>query len=204
MKNKHSDGPEVEVKQPNINISEPIDKPSLRAIPTDSVLTLENYASFLDLSEEAVWLMVRSGTLYSRYKGDELYVSQSPIPVEASTEKTHSFSQSPVIENTQRLVRELVIKDKPKGSDEMALLIDHLSLAKEENREILELTRQSMAQMNEMTKKIVDMKDKLLDSQDGKISLLEEKLENESKQIKALRQTVEDLEILAATLSEQR
>ena len=187
----------------------------LSAIAVDSVLKLEDYAKFMDLTEQAVWLMVRSGNLYSRYRDDQLYVSESPIaelpvpvakPSEAmklkNTDLESQFDQKlEHFETSQRLVKELVIRNTEQPSDEIALLIDHLSLSKEENREVLNLAKQSIAQMTEMTEKVVAMKDTLIASKQKQIELLEEKLNLESEKINKLKQNIEDMEMLTRTLA---
>jgi hypothetical protein len=84
---------------------------------------------------------------------------------------------------------------------EVALLIDHLSLAKEENREILNFAQQSLAQVREITSQIVSSKDELLRLREEKIQLLEEKLARNLHELKKLSQEKEDLEMLTMELT---
>ena len=88
-------------------------------------------------------------------------------------------------------------------SPEMALLLDHLSLAKEENREILRLTQDSIRKVTELTDSIVEMKDALIEAKQTQILTLKEQLDAKDREIRKLLQQREDLEMLARTMAEQ-
>ncbi len=83
---------------------------------------------------------------------------------------------------------------------ELALLLDHLSLAKEENREILKMTQESIRKVTELTDTIVEMKDTVIDAKETQIIFLKDQLETREKEIRKLMQQKEDLEILAQTI----
>lgn len=83
---------------------------------------------------------------------------------------------------------------------EIALLLDHLSLAKEENREILKMTQESIRKVTELTDTIVEMKDSVIDAKEAQIMFLKDQLDNKEKEIRKLLQQKEDLEILAQTI----
>ena len=84
---------------------------------------------------------------------------------------------------------------------EVALLLDHLSLAKEENKEILQMAQKSLDQVKEITREIVATKDSLLEAKEEKIKLLEEKLAAKDKDLNKTKQSLEDLEMLTRTLT---
>jgi hypothetical protein len=83
---------------------------------------------------------------------------------------------------------------------ELALLLDHLSLAKEENREILKMTQESIRKVTELTDTIVEMKDTVIEAKETQIMFLKDQLETREKEIRKLMQQKEDLEILAQTI----
>ncbi len=83
---------------------------------------------------------------------------------------------------------------------ELALLLDHLSLAKEENREILKMTQESIRKVTELTDTIVEMKDTVIEAKETQIMFLRDQLETREKEIRKLMQQKEDLEILAQTI----
>ena len=89
------------------------------------------------------------------------------------------------------------------SSPEMALLLDHLSLAKEENREILRLTQHSIQKVTELTDKIVEMKDTVIEAKDAQILALMQQLDAKEERIKKLAGQNEDLEMLARTLADE-
>lgn len=96
--------------------------------------------------------------------------------------------------------RYLPVASERIGSTEIALLLDHLSLAKEENREILKMTQESIRKVTELTDTIVEMKDSLLDARETQILFLKDQLDGREKEIRKLKQQKEDLEILAQTI----
>lgn len=83
---------------------------------------------------------------------------------------------------------------------EIALLLDHLSLAKEENKEILAMAQSSLAQVREITQQIISAKDDLLTAKEEKIKALEEKLLLKDQELNSTKQNLEDLEMLSQTL----
>jgi hypothetical protein len=88
-------------------------------------------------------------------------------------------------------------------STELALLIDHLSLSKDENREILRLAQESIRKITELSDTLVAMKDAVIEAKSTQIDSLKELLALRDKEIKTLQKSNEDLEILARTMSRQ-
>ena len=88
-------------------------------------------------------------------------------------------------------------------STELALLIDHLSLSKDENREILRLAQESIRKITELSDTLVAMKDAVIEAKSTQIDSLKELLALRDKEIKTLQKSNEDLEILARTVSRQ-
>jgi pilus assembly protein TadC len=88
----------------------------------------------------------------------------------------------------------------PSDRQEVALLIDHLSLAKEENREILRLTHESMSRLSEMTDKMLDMKDSIISSKDEQMQILKQRLAEQTEQLRQVLREKEDLETLTEAL----
>lgn len=86
------------------------------------------------------------------------------------------------------------------SNTEIALLLDHLSLAKEENREILKMTQESIRKVTELTDTIVEMKDTVIEAKESQILFLKDQLDTKEKEIRKLLQQKEDLEILAQTI----
>lgn len=88
-------------------------------------------------------------------------------------------------------------------STELALLIDHLSLSKDENKEILRLAQESIRKITELSDTLVAMKDAVIEAKSTQIDSLKELLALRDKEIKTLQKSNEDLEILARTVSRQ-
>lgn len=94
----------------------------------------------------------------------------------------------------------LALTGERAGSPELALLLDHLSLAKEENREILKMTQESIRKVSELSDTIVEMKDAVIEAKDAQINALREQLQMRDRALKELRQHNEDLEMLTRTV----
>lgn len=89
------------------------------------------------------------------------------------------------------------------ASTELALLIDHLSLSKDENREILRLAQNSIRKITELSDTLVEMKDTVIEAKDTQIEALKERLSLQELQILKLKKSNEDLETLARAMSAQ-
>jgi chromosome segregation ATPase len=81
---------------------------------------------------------------------------------------------------------------------EMALFIDHLSLAKEENKDILRLTQDSINRITQLSESVISLKDELLKARDTEIQALKKRLQSKNLTIRRLRQELEDLSMLAS------
>ncbi len=100
-------------------------------------------------------------------------------------------------------------------SPEVALLLDHLSLAKEENREVLRLAQESIQSMTAMTERVMLAKDQLLGEKDRllnhkdqlieerrlQMETLRERVQYQEQQLRKARQDLEDMETLTRTLA---
>jgi hypothetical protein len=117
--------------------------------------------------------------------------SDEPEILKDSERTFHGASSSPQV---------LPVATERVTNTELALLLDHLSLAKEENREILKMTQESIRKVTELTDTIVEMKDTVIDAKETQIMFLKDQLETREKEIRKLMQQKEDLEILAQTI----
>ena len=97
----------------------------------------------------------------------------------------------------------LEVQDNKAIHPEIALLLDHLSLAKEENREIIKLTQDALTRVSTMTDTMIKMKDQLIGAKDEQLMSMKDILAHRDIEIRKLKQEREDLEMLARTLAEQ-
>jgi hypothetical protein len=95
----------------------------------------------------------------------------------------------------------LTLTGERTSAPEMALLLDHLSLAKEENREILRMTQESIRKVTELSDTIVEMKDTVIEAKEAEVLALREQLAARESEIRRLRQQNEDLETLARAMA---
>ena len=85
---------------------------------------------------------------------------------------------------------------------EIALLLDHLSLAKEENKDILKLTQEAISQITSMTTSMLSLKEELLTAKEDQLKIYKQQMNEKELQLNKLKQEVEDLKMLTKLLSQ--
>lgn len=159
---------------------------------------LQRFAAARGLDEQDVWTRIRNGELIGRSFGGKLYINEPNEMGELSA----AVDELPPLPEEADLADEQHLVPSVPQSTEMALLLDHLSIAKEENREILRLSQDSISRVTHMADTIVAMKDDLLKAKDEQIDGLREKVKSREVEIARLKQELEDLKMLAMTLSQ--
>jgi hypothetical protein len=150
------------------------------------------------LSEAEVWRRLRAGELLGRSeKGRLMVLDDGRGDLEAGDLPPLPGQSTPLLDAA------LTVGQAAGASSEMALLLDHLSLAKEENREILKMTQDAIRKVTELTDSVVTMKNAVIESKDSQIDALREQLAAREQRIKALLQKNEDLEMLARALADR-
>ena len=171
-----------------------------------------------------VWEQIKKGKILAREINGEIYILPQTQASSASSLDVREGAIAGQLTTEDKEVIETLIGDKntPKAelpslpkktggylglngnnseSPEVALLLDHLSIAKEENQEILKMAQKSLEQVKEITREIVSAKDEVIQTKEEKIKLLEEKLLQKDNDLNKTRQKLEDLEMLTKTLS---
>ncbi len=192
---------------PQVSSIDPRDVLFVGPVVTDEIdgLELSDAADMLGVSVDEVWRRIRNGVLLARTeKGkvlvytDQAFSGQNdhlpPPPDLTPTNQGYGAIRDLAFELPRT---ELAVS---RHSQEIALLIDHLSLAKEENREILRLTQDSMARLTQMTDAMMDMKDSIIASKEEQMSILKERLAEESANLLCALKEKEDLETLTQAL----
>jgi hypothetical protein len=158
--------------------------------------TLENFCKNSNRAPIEVWEDIRAGKIEAREIGGEVFIivqNKRVVGAEFDPEELPSL---------WREDRHFLSLSGASGKNpEVALLIDHLSLAKEENREILAFAQKSLEQVREITTQIVTAKDELLRVKEEKISLLEKRISQLDSSMRQLSQEKEDLEMLTKALT---
>jgi len=177
-------------------------------------MELSKAARHLGVSIDEIWRRVRNGKLVARtdrgqvmvYTDASTVVTMEGLPTlpnSTAREWTKSASNSDDSKLVDTEYNQIsVLSERVSSSDrqEVALLIDHLSLAKEENREILRLTHESMSRLSEMTDKMLDMKDSIISSKDEQMQILKQRLAEQTEQLRQVLREKEDLETLTEAL----
>ncbi len=195
------------------------------AVPANDELDIDQYAHAHSISKAEVWNLIKQGKLVGRQVRGKILIQTEGIRAEEfeNIEKNSnypaeisiaSYGQSTPSMQTIRLPELKLSGDQP---TELALLLDHLSLIKDENREILRMAQESISKISEMAEQVVLAKDDVirerdqrlkeqslrLDLQSDQIELLKHKLTGQESDILDLKRNVEDLETLTRTLSSE-
>jgi hypothetical protein len=184
-----------------------IPAPSAPGTGTEDGLQVEDYAHMSGMPVREVWRLVREGKLLSRSEQGKVFVYPAetvdswdglpPIP---------RASEGPGIERSSGDGHVQLIPAASSSlaqTTEFALFVDHLSLAKEENREILRLTQAALNKVTSLSDELVKMKDQVITAKDAQIEALQSALAAAKKDLSATKQANEDLETLARTLLSQ-
>lgn len=181
-------------------------------------LELSAAAQTLGVSVDDIWRQVRNGKLLARTERGQVRVYTDtatitsieglpPLPevdraLMASKPAVHHASEVEPSKaaRMEELYPPALIQSHSSDRQEIALLIDHLSLAKEENREILRLTHESMSRLSEMTDKMLAMKDSVIASKEEQMLILKQRLTEQAQELRQALQEKEDLETLTAAL----
>ncbi len=179
-------------------------------------LPLEEFARKAGLAEAEVWKRLRRGELVGRTERGRLFVYATGAAAESAQATFGSWlekagTELPPLPGTNGATAAggdkeggfLSLAGERTGAPELALLLDHLSLAKEENREILRLTQESIRKVTELTDKIVVMKDQVIDAKEAQIMALQQQLAAKGEELRRTAQANEDLEMLARTMAER-
>jgi hypothetical protein len=162
------------------------------------------------LPESEVWRRVRRGELVGRNSHGQLLIYELGA---APTERAGAMQASPMdLEALPPLPSNLpavpnvgagalALTERAGHSQELALLLDHLSLAKEENREILRMTQDSIRKVTELSDSIVEMKDAVIEAKDAQLAAQRGEVERLQEEIRKLRQHNEDLDTLTRALA---
>jgi hypothetical protein len=178
-------------------------------------MELNAAAQTLKISIDELWRRIKNGKLIARTVLGKVFVytdiPKSHFSPDAPLPPTQEFSPETLpIERSFATTESHTVEShtlahlQNPGNQEWALLLDHLSLAKEENREILRLTQDSMSKLTQMTESILSMKDSIIASKEEQLSILKERLAVKEIELGRALKERENLETLTKALTESR
>jgi hypothetical protein len=156
---------------------------------------IKAYAAKHQLKEREIWEKVKAGEIVARSQNGKLYIYEK----DELRKKPSNGARPTTPEQNESLPFSGAVADKDPA--ELTLFLDHLSLAKEENKEILKLTQSSIQQITELSQSLLASKDDIIKTKSHQIGVLQEKIKRREKLIIQLRQEIEDLRMLNKTLS---
>ena len=183
-------------------------------------LAIGDYARQLQVTTQTIWADIQRGALPARMINGEIFVFPDASVIAETTPQgaakkepeinprgedtgfTHEHELLPPL--AERSTRALVHRADGTAITDMTLLLDHLSLAKEENKEILRLTKDSIERITAMTDSLMAMKDDVIKTKEHEISLLNREISGRDQELNKLRQELEDLQMLAESLLQKK
>jgi hypothetical protein len=169
-------------------------------------LELGAAAHILSVSIDELWRRIKNGQLLARTVRGKVFV-YTDLPAEISGGGLPPVPTADLIVETAPSTATAIAPVEPSflthtpGNQEWALLLDHLSLAKEENREILRLTQDSMSRLTQMTDSILEMKDSIIASKEEQLAIMKERLAQKESELGRALKEKENLETLTQALT---
>ncbi len=163
-------------------------------------IELSLYAKDQNISEHEVWNKIRSGDLIGRSFNGKLYIHEPNGGTASELDRLQASGDLPPLPDRDDSYSQNTLQES--NAPEMALLLDHLSLSKEENKEILRLSQDSITRITQMSDTIVALKDELLRAKEEQLDGLREKMKTKDFEITQLKQELEDLRMLAAAMGQ--
>lgn len=187
--------------------------PSIDDVDIDG-LDLETAAQTLGIAVDDLWRRIRNGQIMARSERGKVYVytqNSAKAQAKAATVEKEDLPPPPgpevetpsqviLTQMQESLVNEAVGTSLTVANREIALLIDHLSLAKDENREIIRFTRESMSRLTEMTDTMLQMKDEVIAAREQQVEMLHERIKTQTEELRAALREKENLETLTRNL----
>ncbi|MCX6117591.1 MAG: hypothetical protein NT027_08625 [Proteobacteria bacterium] len=175
----------------------------------------------LNISIDDIWKRIRNGQLVARTHRGKVYVYSDyeksrqlnseqpevlpPLPSEMlDTIESYNFSSSDLA-TSEVQSQDLSVHFDPNHEDQdykqnVALMIHHLNLAKEENRDIIRFTTEAMTKLTQMSDAMIKLKDSLIISKDEALEEMTRQVNQSSAELQRLARENEKLATVAKFL----
>lgn len=170
-------------------------------------MDIESAAQSLGVAQDDVWRRIRNGQLIARSNRGKVFVYTGIETAESSRQaEEHLLPPPPSAALPHEVIlsridasesRELTTSGLVATRDDLVVLMEHLSQAKEENREIIRFTSESMNRLTDLTDSMLKMKDEVIVSREQQVELLNEQLKSQHETLKKLTREKENLETVA-------
>ena len=212
----HIQNPSIASTQPSLSLSsQSFFGPSVDDVDIDG-MDLETAAQTLGIGVEDLWRRIRNGPVMARSMRGKVYVYAHVAPspgvshqaagIQAAEELPPAPAEVPsprqivVTQMTESVPNADLGSNLELANREISLLIDHLSLAKDENRDIIRFTRESMNRLTDMTDTMLQMKDEVISAREQQVEMLNERMRIQTEELRAALREKENLETLTRVL----
>jgi hypothetical protein len=194
------------------NLSSMMFGPTVDDLDIDG-LDLDAAAEELGIGVDDVWRRIRNGQLLARTQSGRVYVYTHPPVDEQHSDSVKGLPPLPHTEQATEVVltrmeEALTPRDSEAHISSLAVsvadlttIINHLSLSKEENREIIRLTSDSMNRLTQMTDAVIKMKDDVINAREEQVESLRSELDLRDHELRRLTREKENLETVARFLT---
>ena len=174
---------------------------------TGQELPILEYAEQMQISQAQIWDRVRQGKISARVVEGEVMIQSEKNRKKSNNNKKEknrpgassqwnppeiAMDSLPPIQETTQL--------EPDQGSELALLIDHLSIAREECKESLSLARKTVESVKSMSEQLLAAKDQTIESLRHDLKDFEEDKHKLEKQLAEKLREIEDLKMLVGSM----
>jgi chemotaxis protein histidine kinase CheA len=159
---------------------------------------IHEYAKNANIGVDAVWDLIKRGELVVRNVHGRLMICDDP--------ETVALITIPEQKEKKRdgMIPLLSLEPGAASTPELAVLLDHLSLAREENREVLRMSQESLERISTLADQLLAAKNELIKKKDEELIHVRQELNSQQREAGSLRREMEDLRMLVATLANSR
>ncbi len=190
--------------------------PSLHDVEIDG-MEINEAAHALGVGVDDIWRRIRNGQVIARTNLGRVFVYSDAekyrtavdfIQLESLPPLPKFDSEELLIESdltvteiypTERSIAEVSIES---ARFDLSAIVQHLNLAKEENREIIKFTNDSMSRLTQMTDELLKMKDEVIHAREEQVADLSQQVEQSSAELRRLVKENENLATIAKFLDQ--
>lgn len=159
---------------------------------------IHEYAKNSNITVDQVWKLIKQGKLVVRNVSGRLMICDDPETVALIS------SPEPIEKTRDSIIPLLSLEPGAASTPEIAVLLDHLSLAREENRDVLRMSQESLERISTLADQLLAAKNELLKRKDEELNHMRQELNSQQREASGLRREMEDLRMLVSTLANSR
>ncbi|MCX6127663.1 MAG: hypothetical protein NTX25_01200 [Proteobacteria bacterium] len=186
----------------NINPNESLDQKN-----TNNSISLRDFAKQKKITENKVWELIEDGELAARFVNDEIMLIRDPSPKSESLEPLVDLNGSTDPEiaiafaaasiSTEQLCTDLEEgSDFTRNQDRFNKIDKQTHSNSQDSRALLKFAQDAMNRTRQLSEQLLATKDELLRLKDEQIRQLQQRIDEQERDLRLLRRQKENLETL--------